>query len=88
MTDAFYLALRYLLFHRVRSVIVVACLGSIAALPIALERILAESERQLTARAADTPLLLGAKGSSLDLVMSAVYFGGQTAEQIPQLWPW
>jgi len=80
--DSFYLATRYLLFHRVRSLTVVACLVLVSALPVGLERILAESEEQLTARAATTPLLLGAKGSSLDLVMSTVYFGGQTPEPI------
>jgi putative ABC transport system permease protein len=80
--DPFYLATRYLLFHRVRSLTVVACLVLVAALPIGLDRILEESERQLMARAATTPLLLGSKGSSLDLVMSAVYFGGQTPDPI------
>jgi putative ABC transport system permease protein len=80
--DSFYLATRYLLFHRVRSLTVVACLVLVSALPVGLERILAESERQLMARASTTPLLLGAKGSSLDLVMSAVYFGGQTPDPI------
>ena len=82
MIDSFYLATRYLLFHRVRSLTVVACLVLVAALPIGLERILEESEQQLMARAETTPLLLGSKGSSLDLVMSAVYFGGQTPDAI------
>jgi putative ABC transport system permease protein len=80
--DSFYLATRYLLFHRARSLTVVACLVLVAALPIGLDRILEESEQQLMARADTTPLLLGSKGSSLDLVMSAVYFGGQTPEPI------
>ena len=82
MIDSFYLAVRYLLFHRIPSLTVVACLVVVAALPIALGRILGEAEEQLMARAAMTPLLLGAKGSSLDLVMSAVYFGGQSPDPI------
>ena len=82
MIDSFYLAIRYLLFHRARSLTVVACLVLVSALPIGLGRILAESEQQLTARATATPLLVGSKGSSLDLVMSAVYFGGQTPDPI------
>jgi putative ABC transport system permease protein len=80
--DSFYLAIHYLLFHRLRSLTVVACIVLVAALPVALGRILEETEEQLMARAATTPLLLGAKGSSLDLVMSAVYFGGQTPDPI------
>ena len=82
MIDSFYLAMRYLLFYRVRSLTVVACLVLVAALPIGLDRILEESERQLTARAATTPLLVGSEGSSLDLVLNAVYFGGQTPDPI------
>ena len=82
MIDSFYLAARYLIFHHVRSLTVVACLVLVATLPIGLDRILVEGERQLMARADTTPLLLGSKGSSLDLVMSAVYFGGQTPDPI------
>jgi putative ABC transport system permease protein len=82
VTHSFYLAMRYLLFNRLRSLTVVACLVLVSALPIGLEQILEESEAQLMARADTTPLLIGTKGSSLDLVMSAVYFGGQTPEPI------
>ena len=82
MIDSFYLAMRYLLFNRLRSLTVVACLVLVSALPIGLERILEESEAQLMARADTTPLLVGSRGSSLDLVMSAVYFGGQTPAPI------
>lgn len=82
MTGSFYLAARYLLHHRGRSLLVVACLVLVAGLPIALDQVLAESERQLTARADATPMLIGSKGSALDLVMGAVYFGGQVPEPI------
>ena len=82
MSGAFYLAARYLLHYRVRSTLVVACVVLMSALPLALDRILAESERRLTARADATPLLLGRKGSALDLVLSSVYFGGQAPEPV------
>lgn len=82
MIDSFYLAARYLLHHPGRSLLVVACLVLVAGLPISLDRILSESERQLTARADATPMLIGSKGSALDLVMGAVYFGGQAPEAI------
>ncbi len=65
MIDSFYLAARYLLHQRGRSLLVIACLVLVAGLPIALDRILAESERQLTARADATPMLLGSRGSAL-----------------------
>jgi putative ABC transport system permease protein len=52
--DSFYLASHYLLFHRIRSLTVVACLVLVAALPVALGRILDETEEELMARAATT----------------------------------
>ncbi len=82
MKDSFYLAARYLLHYRLRSTIVVACVVLVSVLPLALERVLDESERQLTARADATPLLMGPKGSALDLVLGAVYFGGQAPEPV------
>ena len=74
MIDSFYIAWRYVTFNRVRTLILVICITLIAALPLMLEVLLAESERQLLSRAKSTPLLLGARGSALDLVMNALYF--------------
>jgi len=80
---SFYLAWKYLGFNRLRSSILVACIALIATLPLALELIMHESERQLLSRAQVTPMLLGAKGSALDLVMNSLYF----ADEIPQTIP-
>jgi len=49
-------------------------------LPLTLEILLDESERQLGQRAESTPLLIGAKGSALDLVMNSLYF----SDEVPQ----
>ncbi|MGB5727339.1 MAG: hypothetical protein WBM52_09015, partial [Thiogranum sp.] len=70
MIDSFYIAWKYLLFGKARSATLVACITLIAVLPLALEIILDESEHQLVERAEYTPLLVGAKGSALDLVMN------------------
>jgi putative ABC transport system permease protein len=78
---AFYLASQYLLFNRLRTLTLIACVTLIASLPLSLEVLLAESERQLLSRAESTPLLVGAKGSALDLVMNALYFD----DEIPEL---
>ena len=80
MIDSFYLAWKYLGFNRVRSAILVACITLIATLPLALEIIMNESERQLLSRAQATPMLLGARGSALDLVMNSLYF----ADEVPK----
>ena len=74
MRHDFYLAWRYLRHHRVRSLILIASLGLLIALPLALHRILDAGEALMTARAASTPLLVGARGSALDLTLSALYF--------------
>jgi putative ABC transport system permease protein len=82
---ALFLAWQYLVFNRFRSLTMVACVTLIAALPLSLEVLLDESERQLLSRAESTPLLLGAKGSALDLVMNALYFDDEVPELISML---
>jgi putative ABC transport system permease protein len=74
MRHDFYLAFRYLSFHRKRTAILIACLSLMATLPVGLHQLLDVSERQMTARAEATPLLVGAKGSALDLAMNTLYF--------------
>ena len=80
MIDSFYIAWKYLFFSKVRFATLVACITLIAILPLALEIILDESEQQLVERAEHTPLLVGASGSALDLVMNSLYF----ADEVPQ----
>lgn len=80
MLDSFYIAWKYLAFNRLRSAIMVACVTLISVLPLALEIVLNESERQLLSRAEATPLLFGARGSALDLVMNSLYF----TDEVPQ----
>ena len=82
MMDGFYVAWRYLIYNWGRSLTLVACVTLIAVLPLALELLLNESQRQLLNRAETTPLVVGAKGSSLDLVMNSLYFGDTVPETI------
>ena len=78
---SFYLAWQYIVFNRFKAATLVACVTLIVALPLSLELLLDESERQLLSRADSSPLLLGARGSALDLVMNTLYFG----EDVPEL---
>lgn len=80
--DSLYLAWRYLSFYKARSLVLICCITIIAALPLVLETLVDESERQLSIRAQSSPLLIGAKGSSLDLVMNSLYFSDEQPEQI------
>jgi len=82
MIDSLYIAWRYLSFNKSRTLTLVTCVTLIAFLPLALELLLNESERQLVSRAEATPLLVGAKGSALDLVMNSLYFGDTVPELI------
>lgn len=80
--DSLYLAWRYLSYNKMKTFILIGCITIIAALPLALEILLGESERQLVLRAESSPLLIGAKGSALDLVMNSLYFGEEVPETI------
>ena len=82
MFDSLYIAWRYIRYNRVKTIVLVACITLISFLPLALQLLLAESERQLMSRAVTTPLVIGAKGSSLDLVMNTLYFGDEVPELI------
>lgn len=80
--DSFYLAIRYIAYNRIKTAVLVACVTLIAFLPFALDLLLNESERQLMSRATSTPLVVGAKGSALDLIMNTLYFGDERPEPI------
>ena len=82
MTDSFYIAWKYISFNKIKTIVLVACVTLISFLPMALQLLLGESERQLMSRAVSTPLVVGAKGSSLDLVMNTIYFGDEVPELI------
>lgn len=82
MMDSLVIAWKYLRFNRAKTATIMACVTLIAFLPLALQLLLDESERQLLSRAVSTPLVVGAKGSSLDLVMNSIYFGDEVPELI------
>ncbi len=82
MLDSLYIAWQYITYNRIKTLILIACITLISFLPMALELLLDESERQLMDRATSTPLVVGAKGSSLDLLMNTLYFGDEVPELI------
>ncbi|NQT13354.1 MAG: hypothetical protein HQ582_11430 [Planctomycetes bacterium] len=78
MTDVLYLAWRYLTYHRVKTTVLVATVATIVYLPVGLNIIVSQSAKELTTRAQATPLLVGAKGSPLELVLNSLYFESDT----------
>jgi putative ABC transport system permease protein len=82
MIDSFYIAWKYIRYNKIKTTTLIACITLIAFLPVALNLLLGESERQLMSRADSTPLVVGAKGSALDLMMNTLYFGDEVPELI------
>lgn len=74
MSGALYLAGRYLAHHRVKTIILVLALTLIFFIPAGLQVLVDQSEARMKARAEATPLLVGSKGSQLELVLNALYF--------------
>ena len=80
MFDSLYIAWKYISYNRIKTAVLVACITLISFLPFALQLLLDESERQLMSRAVQTPLVVGQKGSALDLMMNTLYFGNEVPE--------
>jgi putative ABC transport system permease protein len=72
--NALILAAANLRFHWARTLVLVAAAALVLAVPVLTRALLAQGEAALLARAEATPLLLGARGSRLDLVMAGAYF--------------
>jgi putative ABC transport system permease protein len=82
MIGALYLGWRYLAYHRVKTAILVTSITLIAFVPLGLRVLVGQSSRQLTARAVATPLVVGSKGSPLELVLNTLYFRSEVPEAL------
>ena len=82
MSGALFLGWRYLVFHQMKTAILVASITLMLFLPAATRVLVNDSAAALTSRADQTPLVVGASGSPLELVLSSLYFH---AEQPPEL---
>lgn len=67
-----------------RAAILVACTALALFLPVAGALLVSGYERDLTARAIATPMVLGARGNRFDLVLGALYFRTSKLETVPQ----
>jgi putative ABC transport system permease protein len=82
MTGALFLGWRYLAHHRFKSGILIASITLMLFLPAATRLLVQDSATALTARADQTPLILGARGSELELVLNTLYFHAETPAEI------
>ncbi len=83
MGDSFYLAGKYLRHHRFTTLVLVASITLIMYLPAALQVIVNNAEEHFRARADATPLLVGPRGSPLELVLAGVYFDKPLNDILP-----
>lgn len=77
-----FLSWKYLSYRPLRSLILVAAVALTIYLPLALQVFTSESTRVLQERARSSPLLVGPKGSSIDLTLNSLYF---TPQELPPL---
>jgi len=82
MINGLYLAWKYILHHKLKTIILVASITLICYLPIGLSILVDRSEEQLMQRALMTPLVIGSKGSSLDLVINTLYFESSEFDEL------
>ncbi|RLA49605.1 MAG: hypothetical protein DRR04_00805 [Gammaproteobacteria bacterium] len=74
MSGVFFLAWRYLLWHRWKTVILLLAVTLVIYVPLGLQLLVQQTATDMTARADRSPLLLGGRGSPLELVLNSLYF--------------
>ena len=77
-----YVAWQYLRYHKIRTTVLIAALTLTTFLPLAVHIVVRASEIQMLDRSQATPLILGQKGSALDLVMNTLYFASKPPETV------
>jgi putative ABC transport system permease protein len=82
MRSVLLLALRYLRFNKIKTAILVFSVAVAVFLPLAVHLLVRDYQRDLLARAKATPLVAGAPGSRLDLVLHGLYFRGKPAHDL------
>lgn len=82
MSSVLYLAWRYLLWHRWKTAILVGAVTLVMYLPLGLQTLIQQTATDMTARADNTPLLLGRRGSPLELVLNSLYFAPEHPQSL------
>jgi putative ABC transport system permease protein len=77
------LSWRHMLHSRAQTVILVLCIAVSVFLPLTSQRLIQRYGTQLRARAATTPMLMGAIGNRFDLTLASLYFRQSRLDPIP-----
>jgi putative ABC transport system permease protein len=82
LRNALFLAVRSLLWYRGRSLTIVLCLAITLWVPFTVRMLVRQFETEILARAETTPLIIGARGSRIDLVLHGLYFQSAAPEPV------
>jgi putative ABC transport system permease protein len=83
MKGALFLGWRYLAFHKVKASILTGAITLMLFLPAATRVLVNDSAAALTARADQTPIIAGSRGSPLELALNSLYFHAGKAPAMP-----
>ena len=78
MYDLLYLSGQYVRYHKLKLSILVVAITLVTWLPIAVQSIVDQTASQLLARAESTPMVIGTRGSPLELSLGSLYFSART----------
>lgn len=76
--SAFWLAWRYIRYHRGRTAILIAAISLTMFLPLATRWMIASFQAKAMDRASRTPLVVGTKGSRFAVALHSLYFRGES----------
>jgi putative ABC transport system permease protein len=82
MNDLLYLSGQYIRHHKNKLLILIFAITLVSWLPIAIQTIVDQTAEQLLDRANNTPLVIGAPGSPLELALGSLYFRTQAPETL------
>ena len=74
MNGAFHLAWLYVAFNRSKTLLLAGAIAIAAFVPWSLHIVVNRASEALLARSATTPLIIGGRGSALELTLSTLYF--------------
>ena len=84
MSDLVYLSLQYIRHHRIKLAVLTLAITLVAWLPLAIQSVVDQTAEQLLYRAKETPLVIGAPGSPLELTLSSLYFSSASPRSLPR----
>ncbi|MEH6466129.1 MAG: hypothetical protein V7722_00745 [Porticoccus sp.] len=82
MSDLLYLSIQYIRYHSKKLFALILAITLVSWLPIGIQSIVNQTADQLLSRAEQTPLIIGASGSPLELSLGSLYFRSHPASNL------